>query len=64
MAGWSVKYIDKTTNREVHAQLLETRDEEIALALDRERDGCVIHAILGPSGEEPWTQVRAKASAR
>jgi hypothetical protein len=60
MAGWSVRYIDKTTNREVHAQRLESRDQAIALALDRERDGCVIHSIVGPSGEEQWSQARAK----
>jgi hypothetical protein len=56
VAEWSVRYIDKTTNREVHSQLLNTRDEAIKLALDREREGCVIHSIVGPSGEEPWSQ--------
>jgi hypothetical protein len=54
MAEWLVKYLDMETNRETASRRLATRDEAIALARDRERDGCVIRSIAGPAGDEPW----------
>ncbi|MGO8916204.1 MAG: hypothetical protein ACLQJR_09875 [Stellaceae bacterium] len=62
MAEWSVKYLDLETNREVGSRPLDTRDQAIALALNRERDRCVIHSIVGPSGEEPWLRVKEETS--
>ena len=60
MADWYVKYLDPTQNREMQSRHLDTRDQTIALALDRERDHCTIRAIVGPSGEEPWAQAKPK----
>ena len=54
MAEWFVRYLDVQTNRETESRSMESRDEAIALALDREREGCIIHAIVGPDGDEPW----------
>jgi hypothetical protein len=55
MAEWFVRYLDVQTNRETESRRMDTRDEAIALAHDREREGCVVHSIVGPAGEEPWT---------
>ena len=55
MADWFVRYLDVQTNRETESRRMDTRDEAIALALDREIEGCIIHSIVGPDGEEPWT---------
>ena len=60
MADWFVKYLDLDTNRETESRRLDTRDQAISLALDRERNHCEIRSIVGPSGEEPWAQVKAK----
>jgi hypothetical protein len=54
MAEWFVRYLDVQTNRETESRRMDTRDAAILLALDREREGCIIHAIVGPDGEEPW----------
>jgi hypothetical protein len=55
MEDWIVKYMDETTNREVQSHPMRTRGEAIALACDREREGCVVLAIEGPKGEECWS---------
>jgi hypothetical protein len=55
MAEWFVRYLDLQTNRETESRRVDTRDEAVALALDRERDGCAIRSIVGPEGEEAWT---------
>jgi hypothetical protein len=59
MAEWFVRYLDVKTNRETESRHMDTRDDAIALARDRERDGCVVHSIVGPPGEEPWEQASA-----
>jgi hypothetical protein len=57
MAEWFVRYLDVQTNRETESRRMDTRDEAVALAQDRERDGCAIRSIVGPAGEEPWAAV-------
>jgi hypothetical protein len=54
VAEWFVRYLDVQTNRETESRRMDTRDAAILLALDREREGCVIRSIVGPAGEEPW----------
>jgi hypothetical protein len=55
MAEWFVRYLDVQTNRETESRRMDTRDEAIGLALDRQREGCAIRSIVGPGGEERWT---------
>ena len=54
MSEWIVRYLDTTTNREVQSRPMRTREQAVALASRREREGCFVRDILGPSGGEPW----------
>jgi hypothetical protein len=58
MSGWFVTYLDFGTNREMKSNGLATREQAIALALDREREGSLVRSIVGPSGEERWLPAR------
>ena len=58
MAEWFVKYRDLQTNREMESRRMDTREQAISQALAYERDRSIIHAIVGPSGEEPWAEVK------
>ena len=62
MEGWIVIYMDKTTNREVQSPPMRTHGEAIALACDREREGCVVLAIEGANGEECWSVTRSRTT--
>jgi hypothetical protein len=42
---------------------MDTRDEAIALARDRQCEGCAIRSIVGPAGKEPWTRAPWRSSA-
>jgi hypothetical protein len=62
MSRWFVRYLDVHTNRETASSHRETRDDAIALAREREREGCLVRSIVGPGGEEHWKAVSAASA--
>jgi len=55
---WYVRYFDPPRNQDAESRRIDTREQAITRARDLERDGCTIHAIVGPEGEIAWDQVK------
>ena len=57
-AQWTIKYLDQH-QREMHSTRFKTRKQAVRQAGKWQNELYkTVLAIIGPSGEEPWAQVK------